>query len=339
MKRIYAILTFVLALGTMVSCSKEEAPKSSLNSITEFLISFDATTGVTADDIQYQATGTEINITVPYGTGLTGVTSAIKIPEKATILPASGTKINFEDGVAKQFVVTAEDGTQKTYNVTVTTRGEVGSGTKLKKLIEENGLYATTTTYDFTYNDANLVSKYNKTEGENVKEFVFKYNSKNQISEKENKTDNVVVTYAYNDQNQIISAEEKKEGELTFSYVYEYNNEGYMSKITRKQEGEDDFVQTFEYDGKNVTKHKIVNDTYVSTFDDKNNPFIGIFPNAYGKILAGNYRVISVNENNFITKTGADAELVYEYNTDNYPLSYSYVVFGFATIKVTFEYF
>ncbi len=335
MKKIYLILMVAV---TLFACSKDEEPtKSSLASIDDLKIEFK---DVDVKAVQMEGLGTEnITVSVPFGTDLKAMVT-VKVSEKATVVPASKTEVTFVDGKAQDFVVTAEDGTVKTYKVTVNVRGEVGSGTKLKKITKEDGLYGSTTTYDFTYNEANLVSGYTQTEPEKVTEYVFKYNAKNQITEKEDKTDNIVVYYTYNDKGQIVSAEEKKQRKLLFSYVYEYNENGLLSKLTRKQEGQNDYVQSFEYDGQNVVAHKIANDTYNATFDDKNNPFIGIFPNAYGKILAGNYRVISVNKNNFITKTGADEALVYEYNTDNYPVSYSYSIFnGFAAITVSFEYF
>ncbi len=334
MKKVYLILMIV---GTLFACSKDDEPvKSSLASIDDFKIEFK---DVDAKAVQTEGLGTEnITVSVPFGTDLKAKVT-VKVSEKATIVPVSGTEITFVDGKSQDFVVTAEDGTAKTYKVTVNVRGEVGSGTKLKKLMQDGGGIFPTVTYDFTYNDANLVSGYTETEGEKASVYVLKYDSKNQVIEKENTTDKVVVKYTYNDKGQIASGEEKKDGKLLFSYVYEYNDKGHLSKLTRKEEGKDDYVQSFEYKDGNVVKHKIVNDTYEATFDDKNNPFIGIFPSAYGKILVGNYRTISVNQNNFVTKTGADAALTYEYNKDNYPVSYSYTVFGFATIKVTFEYF
>ncbi len=338
MKKIYLILGLIVA-GTFFSCSNDgddPVVKSSLASISEFSIDFQ---GVKKGGVITEGLGTEnITVSVPFGTNLTAKTN-IKVSKGATVEPKSGTEVTFEDGKAKDFVVTAEDGTKKTYKVNVKVRPEVGSGTKLKKFTEENGLYGKTTTYEFSYNDSNLVSNYTETEGSKSKKYILKYNSKNQITEKENTTDKIVVSYVYDDKGLIVSAEEKKEGELLFSYVYEYNSDGDLSKLTRKQEGEDDYIQTFEYEEGNVVKHKIAKDVYSSTFDKKHNPFIGIFPKSYGKILVGNFKVMSVNKNNFITKTGADAELVYEYNTDDFPVNYSYTVFGFATIKVTFEYF
>ncbi|MBS9767708.1 MAG: hypothetical protein KGV44_09250 [Flavobacteriaceae bacterium] len=331
------ICLFLMIVGALFACSDDEEPrKSSLASIEDLKIEFK---GIDAKAVQMDGVGTEnITVSVPFGTDLKAVTT-IKVSAKATVKPQSGTEITFVDGKPQKFVVTAEDNTVKEYTVTVNVRGEVGSGTKLKKVVKEDGLDGSTTTYAFTYNDADLVAGYTQTKGGKEKVFVLGYNEKNQIISKKNTTDKVEVTYAYNEKGQIISAEEKKEGKLEFSYVYEYNESGLLVKLTRKDKENDNYVQEFGYDGDNVVSHKIANDTYEATYDDKNNPFIGIYPNAYGKILAGNYKVISVNKNNFITKTGADAELVYEYNTDNFPVSYSYTVWGFATIKVTFEYF
>ncbi len=333
MKKVYLILMIV---GTLFACSKDEPVKSSLASIDDFKIEFK---DVDAKEVHMEGLGTEnITVSVPFGADLKGKVTVI-VSQKATVTPVSGTEVTFVDGVAQDFVVKAEDGTVKIYKVTVNVRGEVGSGTKLKKFKEDGGGVYPVVTYEFTYNEANLVSGYTRTESEE-KEYVFKYDAKNQIISKENAADKEVVTYSYNDEGQIASAEEKRDGELITSYMYEYDDKGHLVKLTATKDG-NDYIQEFEYKGNNVITHKIGKyQKYEATFDDKNNPFIGIFPSAYGKILAGNYANMSVNQNNIITRTGADEELKYEYNKDNYPVSYSYTIFaGSVSIVVTFEYF
>ena len=65
----------------------------------------------------------EIHITLPCNSALdvANITPVITVSEKASVSPASGTVMDFSDGVAKTITVTAEDGvTVKTYQVTVT---------------------------------------------------------------------------------------------------------------------------------------------------------------------------------------------------------------------------
>lgn len=59
-----------------------------------------------------------VTIEVPYGTDLTVLKPEIEISEFATISPASGTQQDFSKG-AVSYTVTAENGSQKTYQVTI----------------------------------------------------------------------------------------------------------------------------------------------------------------------------------------------------------------------------
>lgn len=64
--------------------------------------------------------------TVPEGTAVTSMVPVITVSEKATVNPASGIPMDFTNPVA--YIVTAEDGTQATYIVTVTFGNGGGSG-------------------------------------------------------------------------------------------------------------------------------------------------------------------------------------------------------------------
>ena len=77
------------------------------------ILTFDFTTPAASGTI----TGTDIEILVPYGTVVTALTPTITISSLATIAPLSGVAQNFTNPV--QYTVTAEDGTTKTYTVTV----------------------------------------------------------------------------------------------------------------------------------------------------------------------------------------------------------------------------
>lgn len=61
--------------------------------------------------------GTSIGVTVPYATEVTALTPNITVSAGATIVPASGTARDFTK--PQTYTVTAQDGTKKTYTVTV----------------------------------------------------------------------------------------------------------------------------------------------------------------------------------------------------------------------------
>ncbi len=70
---------------------------------------------------QDSATGIEtITVTVPYGTDVTALTSAISIPATASVRPASGATLDYS--TPQSHVITAEDGTQKEYLIRVVER-------------------------------------------------------------------------------------------------------------------------------------------------------------------------------------------------------------------------
>ncbi|MBI3306068.1 Ig-like domain-containing protein [Candidatus Nomurabacteria bacterium] len=61
--------------------------------------------------------GTNVTLTVPFGTNVTALVPTIEISAEATVNPASGASQNFSSPV--QYTVTAEDNSTKTYTVTV----------------------------------------------------------------------------------------------------------------------------------------------------------------------------------------------------------------------------
>ena len=337
MKKIFSILTLFVTLVAITSCSEDDNTPalSSLNSITSFKINFE---GVNEDEITYDL-GNEITVSVPFKTELKGLKPIIEVSENATVSPASGEAVDFEDGVAKPFVVTAEDETTKTYNVTINVRAEVGSGTQLKSVEKDDSIFGvSTTTYEYT--SSNFVSKYSFTEEGNTTEFVYLYDDKNQITELKNETDNLTTAYTYNADGQITGATTKKEDDtLVYTYTYTYNAEGQLEKTVRVDEqdaNQAETVYTFTYDNGNVIKETVGNEEYEATYDDKNNPFKGIYPAAYAAIQVG---IESVGMNNPNTGTFADAGTVaYTYNTDDYPLTLKYTYFGFANVTKTFTY-
>ncbi len=106
----FLLLISLLLLGWLTSC-KKEPQLSSQSSILSFSFATPPATGT--------ITGTNIAVSVPFGTDLTSLVPTISISEKATISPASGLARNFSSPVT--YIVTAEDGiTETAYTVTVT---------------------------------------------------------------------------------------------------------------------------------------------------------------------------------------------------------------------------
>ncbi|WP_343329657.1 hypothetical protein [Polaribacter staleyi] len=345
MKKIFSILSVFLALAiTTVSCSSDDdAPiLSSLATITDFSIAID---GVNADDIVYDL-GTDIIVTVPFGTNLTAVVPTITVSENATISPNLGTEITFVDGEAKTFVVTAEDEvTTKNYSVTVNVRGEVGSGSQLETTVftEDYVFFAASTTTTYEYDDNfGFVNKITIDEGFGASVFTLVYDDKNQVIEKTSDATSTVYSY---ENGQIVKGEYKEDDVLVYTYIYTYNASGNLIKEERtNHEGTEaivDDITTFEYDANdNVIKTNrgtAQTNPSEATYDTKNNPFKGIYPAAYAAINVG---FDGVNTNNPLTRDTADANVSYVYNTDDYPLESSYTNSEFGlTVLRTFTYY
>ncbi len=324
MKKVYLILMIV---GTLFACSKDDEPtKSSLASIDDLKIEFK---DVDAKAVQMEGLGTEnITVSVPFGTDLKGKVT-VKVSQKATVTPVSGTEVTFVDGKAQDFVVKAEDGTVKIYKVTVNVRGEVGSGTKVKSISIDQGWAVDK--FEFTYNDkTNFVTTYTSYGTTDT----YTYDAKNQITEKKN--DKTITTYKYKD-GLIVSAEEKnvKDSKLKYSYKYEYANDK-LVKIERTDSENKTTVQKFKIDDKgNTVSYTTGTQEFENEFDAKKNPMKGIYPTAFSKISAGK-GLVSVNMNNVI-KSGI-VEYKYVYNKADYPESASYEIWGMA-VKVEYKYF
>ena len=68
--------------------------------------------------VQGSISGSAITATVPFGTDVTGLVPTVTLSEEATVSPASGAAQDFSNPVT--YTVTAEDGSEATYTVTVT---------------------------------------------------------------------------------------------------------------------------------------------------------------------------------------------------------------------------
>jgi hypothetical protein len=88
-----------------------EAAKNNAALITSFSVPGQTGTAVINN------TANTISLTVPYGTAVTNLAPTINVSVGATVSPVSGTAQNFSSPIT--YTVTAEDGTTKTYTVTV----------------------------------------------------------------------------------------------------------------------------------------------------------------------------------------------------------------------------
>ncbi len=110
-----AILMALLLGFTLVACNNDDDDGPTLSreaQITQFIF-----TSLTPPDTA-TISGTNITASVPAGTDVTALTPTITVSTGASVQPASGTARDFTNPVT--YTVTAEDGTQQTYTVTVT---------------------------------------------------------------------------------------------------------------------------------------------------------------------------------------------------------------------------
>ncbi|PCH76480.1 MAG: hypothetical protein COB98_06115 [Flavobacteriaceae bacterium] len=333
MKKVYSILCLFIATVAFVSCSDDDdtVTLSSLNNITDFKMSFE---GLESDDIIYK-TGNSITVSVPFGTTLDGLVATITVNKLAEIVPASGVEVDYVDGQATVFTVTAEDGTTKMYDVTISVRGEVGSGSQLATYTVSDDIFGSYS-ITYSYSDANFVTSMSLLEyGEEVKTMLV-YDNKNQVIEKKVEADKLSTVYTYNDLGQIITALKSADGSLTDTYTYVYDSETeYLISATRVESNDKVSVVTYTIENGNVISEDKTVEIHTATYDDKNNPFKGIYPKAYAAINIG---IHGVNENNPIDLNIDDNGVTYVYNDDDYPVSSTYTYMGFANVNKTFTY-
>ncbi|MBU2912842.1 DUF5018 domain-containing protein [Reichenbachiella agariperforans] len=342
MRKIHAILALAALVIGFTSCSEDDSPSfSSLNDIESFEIDFGGIEGVTYDF------GTDIEISVPFGTDLSGLVPTIVVSENATVTPESGSAVDFTDGEATVFTVTAENTVDvATYNVIITTRGEVGSGSKLKTYqLVELYLENSVTTYEYS-ETSGFVTKYTKvlddlgTEITSTYELV--YDEKNQVIEEIFTSGDIEGSTVYEYVDGVIVAAEYTEGtESIYSYTYSYSSEsGYLTTVVRVDHTDEDFESRDVYmvdENGNVTTQTISNQVQTAGYDDKHNPFRSLYPAAYAAINIG---IGAVNTNNPISGTLVDDGGTFEYNTDDYPLSADYTYYdGFITVSKVYTYF
>ena len=115
---------FLSITAIVIACSKDdestpETPKSSEKQILTFV--FKATDNEALEqDFEGTVNETDKTITItdlPFAADVTALIPTITVSDKATVDPTSGTAQNFTDDVT--YTVTAEDGSEQGYNVTV----------------------------------------------------------------------------------------------------------------------------------------------------------------------------------------------------------------------------
>ena len=109
-----SLVALALLLGIIWSCKKEDPipAKSTAKDISTFAFS-----GI-SPAVNGTISGTSISATVPFSVDVTTLAPTIALSPKATVSPASGSAQNFTNPVT--YTVTAEDGTNQKYTVTVT---------------------------------------------------------------------------------------------------------------------------------------------------------------------------------------------------------------------------
>ena len=118
MKKVFRTLVAMLVIAaSLTGCQKE---KSSEKKILSFAFVSPAVQAVITENAK------TIVATVPEGTAVTSMIPIITVSEMATVHPASGTPMDFTNPVT--YTVTAEDGSQASYIVTVTFGSGGGGG-------------------------------------------------------------------------------------------------------------------------------------------------------------------------------------------------------------------
>lgn len=338
-KSISLFFSIIAVALTVISCSSDDdtIQSSSLAEITDFSLIFK---DLDPEEIEYNK-GTNIKVTVPFGTSLNEVIPIISISDHASVLPASGEALDFVEGEPTSFIVTAQDGGTKEYTVTILLRNEVGSGSKLKTYSVEDA-FGENATSSYTYTSANFVKEIHK-EADNFGEIstvvtAFEYNNKNQIIAKYVAATNERTNYSYEEE-AIVKAEYAIEGEVVYTYEYAYDENGNLSSQKRIHHQDNDRIDeiNFVIENGNVIKEIRYGEAFVATYDDKNNPFIGMYPSAYASINAA---IEHVNTNNPIEGTIADDRITYLYNESGYPISATYTYFEFlAAVTKNYTYY
>lgn len=340
MKKTLSFLFSIMIL-TLVSwsCSSDDnySQLETLAEITNFSLSFP---GVAQEDVEYTLR-TNIVVSVPFGSSLTGVIPHITISDKASVSPASGEVLDFVAGETKSIVVTAEDGHTKEYTLSVIVRNEIGKGSRLKTYTVAD-LFGENSTSTYSYTGSNFVKEIQKETDDwgSISRSVttFEYNTHNQIIAKHVASKKETTEYLYQE-DVIVQAKHSVDNKLVYTYDYTYNSLGDLQSEKRTNHLNNDSVDEIQFviEQGNVIEEIRYGNSFVAAYDDKNNPFVGMYPAAFAKIQSA---IEQVNVNNPISGTLADDVISYVYNEDDYPVSASYTYFSFlASVEKTFTYY
>ena len=130
MKNFFSLMIFTIVFSLfLASCS---GGGSSSKDITAFTIG----------DRVGVISGTDIAITMPYGSSVTSLTPTITVSEDASVSPASGVAQNFTSPVV--YTVTAADDSEKAYTVTVTVAASDAKDITAFSISDNVGLFSGT---------------------------------------------------------------------------------------------------------------------------------------------------------------------------------------------------
>ncbi|NQX82603.1 MAG: hypothetical protein HRT66_11510 [Flavobacteriaceae bacterium] len=323
-----------------------EVPASGLKTISAFTI----------EGLELTFDGNEITANVPFGTDSLTFAAAITSSANSTVSPASEVEVTYVDGEATVFTVTAQDGTEAEYNVTITVLGEeTTTGTKLITYVYTS-VYTggsnevETKTIKFTYGDNGFLAtqaSYGDYFGEeDVKTTTYTYDSDNNITKSVTvrsiggaaATDLSSTVYVYED-GKMKSSDfvDVTDDWNTIAKAYTYDEvTGHLaSSIPTYSDGYVGSTKLYNLnsDGNEVSYEEPYVGTIEITYDDKMNPYRNMYPETY--IMA-----YLVSSNNEISKTYAvDTTISYLYNRSDYPISSGYTYYSEDfTITETFAY-
>jgi len=248
--KLYKFTLAVLVVVFSFSCSSDDddTTKSNEKQILEFSIN--------NNKAEIDQTNKTIELVLTEGTNLAKLKPEIKISDKASVNPASGTEMDFTNPV--KYTVSAEDGSKQEYTVTVTTitaiKRELHLVTKIIEIENDRDIVVE----EFTYDEKNRLNRHTYIDTEYNSQTVteFTYNSNNELSKftvlfqegsireyNINYKDSKTIEVSYDD------------GNTTAKDIYKVNDKGLLEQFTENPDGGDGTWLKFEYDTKgNIVK-------------------------------------------------------------------------------------
>jgi len=317
--KLYKLLLSITLLGLFFSCSSDDDENPQLNSekqITEFSID--------GNKAEIDQAGKTVKLDLIQGTDLTKLKPEIKISDKASVNPASGTEMDFTNPVT--YTVTAEDGSTQEYSVNITDKKK--SLFFISKIIKIEGGNESVDR-EFIYDDLNRLQRIVFAEGINKHPFDFVYDDKGILSK-------YIITFSGTQKREFdINYKDKKTIEATntqdgtkTSHLYNLRDDSLLLLFTESNENEGggySFWTRFEYDAKgNMVKAASVdNRTSEYAYDDKNSFLKNLpLPQWITYYILG-FSKSPNNVTSFMENQWNQA-YTYTYNEFDYPVSYIY---------------